>query len=376
MRVIYWTQLFWPYIGGEEVLATKFIPAMRELGYDFMVVTSHGSLELPDEETYKGIPIRRFPFQSALENRSFVDMRTALHRLAILKTSFGPALIHINFTDPSVFFHWQTIRAHPCPTLVSTRVAMSAETATPDSLLGRTLTSADWVTTISNAMLHDLHRLAPEIKERASLIYNALETPQASPRPLCFENPTLLCLGRVVDDKGFDIAVKALPRIIEKAPKVRLIIAGDGPARPDLMNMSNALGLSDAVKFTGWVNPAGVPDLINTADVVIVPSRCREAFGLVALQAAQMGRPVIATRVGGLPEVVLDNETGVLIAGEDHAALSNAVLELLHNPAKANRLGECGRFRARRIFSWESYLGKYDKLYQQIIRKGGYDDNR
>jgi glycogen(starch) synthase len=232
------------------------------------------------------------------------------------------------------------------------------------------------VTTISKAMLHDLHRLAPEIKERSSVIYNALETPQTSFRPLRFETPTLLCLGRVVDDKGFDIAIKAMPRIIETAPKVRLIIAGDGPAKSELMDMSNALALSDVVKFPGWVNPARVPDLINKATIVIVPSRWREAFGLVALQAAQMGRPVIATRVGGLPEVVLDNETGMLIAGEDHTALSNAVLELLNNPVKACKLGECGRLRAQRVFSWESYLENYDKLYQRITRKGVYDDSR
>src|SRR5687768_3253934 len=98
MRVLYWTQLFWPYIGGVEVLASRFLPAMQARGYEFTVVTSHGSLDLPDEAEYKGIPIYRFPFHSALHGGNVDRLMTAIQGVAKLKRAFQPNLIHTNLS--------------------------------------------------------------------------------------------------------------------------------------------------------------------------------------------------------------------------------------------------------------------------------------
>jgi glycogen(starch) synthase len=112
-----------------------------------------------------------------------------------------------------------------------------------------------------------------------------------------------------------------------------------------------------------------VYELINTATVVIMPSRWEETFGLVALQAAQMARPVVATLVGGLPEIVIDKETGLLVPNEDHHALSEAVIWLLRNKREAVRMGENARARAHDVFNWKDHVNQYDELYRKLTDK-------
>jgi len=125
------------------------------------------------------------------------------------------------------------------------------------------------------------------------------------------------------------------------------------------------LGLTDIVDFIGWVAPREVPALLNTATVVLMPSR-QESFGLVALEAALMARPVIATRVGGLPEVVVHEQTGLLVEQENSGALAEAIAYLLAHPHTAIHMGQAARLRAQQVFSWERHVTAYDVLYQQL----------
>jgi len=102
--------------------------------------------------------------------------------------------------------------------------------------------------------------------------------------------------------------------------------------------------------------------------VVVMPSRWEETFGLVALEAALMGRPVVVTRAGALPEVVAHGETGLVVDKEDDQGVAEAVAFLLENPEKARRMGEAGRERALRNFGLQACIGRYDELYRRIAR--------
>jgi glycogen synthase len=121
---------------------------------------------------------------------------------------------------------------------------------------------------------------------------------------------TFLCLGRVVEDKGMDIAIEALAMLHAEGLKANLVILGDGPQKKRLEQLVQERALQDHVRFLGWLLPGDIPAAINAATVVLAPSRWKEPFGLVALQGAQMGRPVIASRTGGLAEIVVHEETG------------------------------------------------------------------
>jgi glycogen(starch) synthase len=114
------------------------------------------------------------------------------------------------------------------------------------------------------------------------------------------------------------------------------------------------------------VPPGAVPELINTASVVVVPSRWDEPFGLVALEAALMARPVVATRAGGLAEVVEHGITGFVIEKDDVVALASAVVHLLEHPGEADRIGSAARRRALERFAWDGCVDEYERLYQHV----------
>ena len=126
------------------------------------------------------------------------------------------------------------------------------------------------------------------------------------------------------------------------------------------------LCLGDNVTFTGWVQPAAIPELIDSATLLVVPSRTTEPFGLVAVEAMQMSRPVICTNQGGLPEVVEAGKTGFVVAADDTSALADAMIRLLENPTLARQLGEAGRIRADDCFSIERCIDAYELLYRGL----------
>jgi len=365
MKVLYWTETFWPNIGGVEVLSAQLIPALQERNYEFAVITSHNDNNHPDESNYNGIPVYRFHFRTILEKRDSKQIVSVLRKVAKIKQNFKPDLIHINTCYSSIFFHQHTTSAWPSATLVAIH-EMPAYAVGSDTILGRVLQNANWVVAVSGAMLNSVRRIFPEVIPRSSVIYNGLDMPVFKPRPLSFDTPRLLCLGRVVFDKGFDLALNAFASIIVRFPKARLIISGDGPARRDLERQAETLGVKDAVEFTGWISPDKVSDLINAATVIVVPSRWAEPFCLVAVQAAQMSRPTVATRVGGLPEVVLHHETGLLVEKEDSDQLAEAIVFLLEHPDMAEQMALAARNRAQRVFNLKRCVDAYDAMYREL----------
>ncbi len=366
-RILYWAQLFWPYVGGVEVLGKRYVLNMCERGHELAVITSQGSLQIPETEFLDGVPIYRLPLDDVLRSRDLVQLNHLLKKVEEIKKRFQPEVVHINFTDPSVFFHWQTQGNSAASTLVALHVALPSNSP-EDSLVKTTLRSAQWVTAPSRSIQEEVLCLTPEIRDRCSVIYSSLEAPSIPPTPLGFQPAQLACLGRVTEEKGFDVALRAMVRILQEFPDTTLAIAGDGPARGSLERLAEELGISSAVRFHGWISPEKVAEFMNGVTLVLVPSRWREAFGLVALQAAQLGRPVIASDVGGLPEIVLNEETGLLVPYEDDRALAKAVLRLLRDPQETIKLGNAARGHSKQ-FEWNDYVDKYEALCQKLVQE-------
>ena len=353
-------------MGGIEVWATKLLRGLRERGHEFAAVASQESPALPDEGHYDGVAVYRFPFWPALTDRNVGQLLDIRRTVAKLKHSFAPDLVHLNLTGPSVYFHLQTADSHPAPLLVSLHQPLENQSGVNSSVVGRILRSADWVTGGSEMVLTTARQLAPEIIPCSSLIHFGFDAPDFSPKPLPFDEPRLLCLGRLVHEKGFDLALTAFAAIIERFPGARLIIASDGPARPALEQQTTELGLADVVDFIGWVESDKLPALLNSATMVVMPSRVIEGFGFVAMEAAMMGRPVVATRSGGLVEVVLDGETGLLVERGNSAALADAIAYLLNHPDVALKMGQAAQTRAQATFRWNQHVDAFDALYRRL----------
>jgi glycosyltransferase involved in cell wall biosynthesis len=365
-RILYWSERFWPTIGGVGISASKLLPALRARGYEFVVVTLREYFDLPEEDQFKGIPVYRFPFWSSLAKGDVSRIVELRRRIAQLKQAFLPDLVHIGFLGGSVVFHLHTLDAHTSPLLVSMDSTFPDQQLGRDSLVGRTLRSADWITCVSAARLVEARKLVPEIIDRSSFIYNGRETPCCHPAPLSFEAPRLLCLGRLDRIKGFDIALRAFVSVASHFPKARLVIAGDGPERGQLERQAAQLGIQASVDFVGWISPDEVPVLMNTATVVVIPSR-NEGLPNVAKEAALMARPLVATDVGGIPEVVVHEQTGLLVGKEDDFVLAKTIVRLLEHPDVAAEMGRAARLRAQQLFSLDRYIDAYGALYGRLI---------
>ena len=367
MRVLYWSPLFWPYIGGLENFAVNLVPALRQRGHDILVVTSHDYLDLPDKEEFNGIQIRRFHFRDAL-GESRLDRLMELRReVALLKREFTPSLIHVNANfSPADCFHALTVSAYSAPTVITLHNQWSEERKGVDTTLAQTMRRAEWVTCVSQSSLCQAREVLPEIADRSSVIYNGLKVPNLASTPLPWEPPRLLCLGRLSREKGFDLALTAFATASKYFPTVRMMIAGDGPERNALEFQSARLGLTSKVNFLGWISPDGVPALINSATIVILPSRS-EGLPLVLGEAGYMGRPIVAARVGGLPEILLHQKTGMLVDKDDSGGLGEAIAFLLGQPKIAVEMGQRARDRALELFDFTSFVDAYDALYHKVV---------
>jgi glycogen(starch) synthase len=344
-------------------LASRILPALRERGYEFIVVASKTHAELRDKDRYRGIKIYRFPFHTENTHKSIDHLFEVRQQVAALKREFAPQLVHVNIVGLDNLFHLTTANAHRAPTLVTLHGKWMSQS---DSIVGNTLRAADWVAGCSAAILNEGKRLVPEIIPRSSIIYNGVEAPSIEPTPLPFDAPRLLCLGRLHREKGMDVAIAAFATIARRFPRARLILAGDGSAKNDLEQQVAALGIGHAVDFIGWVAPDRVPALISDATVLLMPSRA-DSLPLVALEAAWMARPIIAARVGGMPEVVVHEETGLLFESENVGDLADAASFMLENPQAAIKMGQAARQRVHKVFSWEGHVDAYDALYRRLI---------
>ena len=368
MRVLLCSELFWPHIGGAEILMANFMTAMQKRGFQFAVATSHSARDLPDRESYNGIPIHRFHFHRVLSERNINQIKILRTQVADLRASFKPDLVHFNNVTPDTFFHQQTASVYPAGSLVTLHGFLSVPNLSKNTLIRKTLLASDWIVGVSNFVLNQARQILPEISDMSSVIHNGLEIPTALPKPLPFNPGQILGIGRLFTLKGFDLALEAFSRIHKIFPDVRLIIAGDGPAKQDLIQQSINLKLENDVEFLGWVKPDEVPGLINQSTAVIMPSRT-ESLPLVALQTAQMARPIVATNVGGLPEVVEHAYSGLLVDSEDIQGLADSLLYLLQYPEAASLMGANARQRVQELFSWDGFLDQYEELYYQILRK-------
>jgi glycogen(starch) synthase len=360
-----WSFGFPPEIGGSEVLADRLIRTLQPQGFDFLVVAPLDGGVLPAEDTHAGIPVHRFAFQRVLAECDGSSVLEIRRRVAEIKRAFAPHLVHINAFHPGIFFHLATARVSPVPSLLTLHGWPDLDFGT-ETAQGRLVRSVDWVAACSASTLEKARRDVPEIVPISSVIRNALEAPSIAPAPLPFDPPRILCLGRLVEEKGFDLALSAVASLTPRSPPARLMVAGDGPARAGLEAQAARLGLRDRTEFTGWIRHEAVTDLINQSTLVVVPSRIDEPFGLVALEAALMARPVVATNVGGLAEVVRHTRTGLVVDDGDVPGIAMAIAHLLDHPEAATRMGLAARRRARAGFGWKAYADGYADLYRTL----------
>jgi phosphatidylinositol alpha-1,6-mannosyltransferase len=238
-------------------------------------------------------------------------------------------------------------------------------------LLSRAVRKADAVIAVSS-YARELVLGAGGAPERIHVIHPGVDQPATSATAAQERaaRPTLITVARMqMAYKGHDTIIRALPEIRERVPDVRWVVVGDGSLREDLGRLAAELGVEDAIEFAGHVSDSERDRMLGEADVFAMPSRLPEGgggegFGIVFLEAACHGLPVVAGNVGGAVDAVVDGETGLLVDPTDPPAVAGAVIRLLTDPGLAERLGQAGLERARG-FTWPRHAAAVAELFEE-----------
>ena len=177
--------------------------------------------------------------------------------------------------------------------------------------------------------------------------------------------PVIGTLGRLNEVKSQDVLIRSFAEISNYSPKPHLLLVGDGPERHRLQQLAEDLGISDRVQFAGYQSRP--EQFLHVMDIFALPSRL-EGMPLAILEAWAAGLPVVASRVGGVPKMIAQGQTGLLFDSGDEAALTEAMDHLLAHPDEAQRLGEAGREYVRSRFDLRVMAQTYERHYRDLLR--------
>ncbi|HOW28489.1 MAG TPA: glycosyltransferase family 4 protein [Elusimicrobiota bacterium] len=231
---------------------------------------------------------------------------------------------------------------------------------------------SDRIVAISDAVAQRIALRCPAQSDRVRVIHNAIRldvdsgngAPAAKP-PFQKTGPVVGYLGRLDEPKkGVAVLIRAWPGVLNTHPSAQLVIVGDGAAALDLEILTRQLGLQKSVRFLG--EQSDVKSHLAAFDIFVLPSLW-EGFGISLLEAMSSSLPVVATRVGGIPEVVADGETGLLVPPGNVQALGEAVSSLLSDPVRAQDMGKKGLARVRGHFDMKMNISQLEKLYQDCM---------
>ncbi len=352
-------------ISGSEAHLLSLLPRLKERGWDirFMMLHEHepGAWDFARELRARGIPLDSIPLAADVDPIAFLRLTAYLARMR-------PRILHTHLVHADVYGQ-VTGALTGVPVRVSTKHGFNEFRENRGFALGdRAIASlAHWHIAISRGLARYLEEVEGFDGSSFEIVHYGIE-PDGSPESYRGGEPRLLCVGRLIPIKGHIVLFRAFAEARRRVPSLRLDIAGRGPLEPALRALAKELEIEDAVDFLGYVVP--VQRAIEEAAIVVVPSM-GEGFGMVALEAMERARPVIAAEIGGLGELVEEGVTGLLVPPGEAEPLAEAIVRLGSDLALARELGEAGRRRALEQFLQERCTDRTELLYEASLNGRG-----
>jgi glycosyltransferase involved in cell wall biosynthesis len=348
-------------ISGSEAHLLQLLPDLRARGWDVRFLMLHedepGAWQFADELRARGVPLDDIRLRADVDPIAFGEVAAYLARVR-------PRILHTHLVHADVY-------GQLAGSLARVPLRLSTKHGFNEFREGRWFGFADRsVGALAHVHIAISQGLAQYLAETEGFQEQSFEivhygiSPNGAGAPYAGSEPRLVCVGRLIPIKGHLVLLRALAQARARVPAVSLDIAGRGPLAPALKAYVRELGLEDAVRFLGFVSP--VESAVEGAAIVVVPS-LGEGFGMVALEAMERSRPVIASSVGGLPEIVADGETGLVVRPADADALAEAIVALASDLARAAEMGRAGRARALAEFTPERCVERVEALYERAL---------
>lgn len=363
----------------------------KRKGHKILVVAPRWPRSLSPSDTVDGQTVLRLPMPMPSRHpRSlasfFLRFGGSVIRMLSIGWRWRPDVVHVHCVGPNGLYALILVPLLRLPLIVTSHGEQTMDatqvyerSAVQRWVLRRLLRRADAVSACSADALRHLEPYGPDgpVVAPSSVIHNGIDLSEfrqpspASPHP----RPYLLALGRHVWNKGFDVLLRAYAGLAPRYPAIDLIVAGDGAEHTDLIALARDLGIADRVVFPGRTDRAQTATLFHHALFFVLPS-LQEPFGIVNLEAMAAGKAVIATRTGGVPEIVHDGQNGLLVPPADVDALARAMETLLHDHTYAVRLGTAGARLVAERYTWDHVSSSYLTLYERVLSRRAMRGNR
>ena len=378
MKIAIFASAFYPHVGGVEELVRQMAHAYIKAGDEPIVFTNKWPRELPAHEEFEGIPIYRQPMrvpEGTLKARIMYQLTHPGIASGMLETlrRHKTELLHVQCVSSNGYYALHARRELGLPLVTSTQGERTMDAAgiyqkSPfqNEVLHQLLQESDFITACSQNTLSDaqeffVQRGGAPFEDRSRVVYNGIRLADfANATPFSHPRPYILGIGRMVPQKGFDVLLRAFAQA--GIPDHDLLLAGEGEQSQALQVLAGELKLEGRVHFVGRADRATAVSLFRGCSFFVLPSR-HEPQGIVNLEAMAVGKAVVASRVGGVPEIVLDGETGVLVPGGDSEALAQALQQMAGDASRCEELGRAGHARAQK-FDWAAIAEQYKEIYR------------
>jgi glycogen synthase len=367
MNILHWSETCLPdACGGIEVFLSHLMECQARRGHRVALVTNAPSASaVRDDEG--GIETHRIPFTAALQSRSAAVVARVLDAAGGIKERFKPDVIHLHTHVSGVYFHVRTRPRWKCPDVVTVHT-LELLGDPVGTLQAELYGGASRIVCVSEFIRSAFLQLLPGLAHIASVIPNGTPLTMVAPAPPAAPMRKRLFIGcRLVEEKGVQHAIAAMPAILERHPDTTLTIAGGGPFRVALASLVESLGVSRSVLFRGVLPAEEIRASLAASGIAIVPSVGREAFGIAAIEGANAARPLVLSRNGGLAGLFDDGVEARYVAPGCERELADAVLGLLDNPQLADRLAAAARRKAAALYSIEHAADACDALYAGLV---------
>ncbi|HZT96641.1 MAG TPA: glycosyltransferase family 4 protein [Chloroflexota bacterium] len=381
MRIVLFTASYPPRIGGVETVTHRLAQELLSRGHEVEVVTHRYPRRLPARERIDGLEVRRRIYPNLLpgpvpRSRGAVLKSLAALPIAALEVLYlcihllrkRPHVISAHYFSAPVAYCILAAKFVRVPLVLSFHGSDAATVPYPASYrwtVRVAMEAADSVIACSHNLASYLRAGTPRrLHPKLSVAHYGVDASVLGSGDT--DSDVVLLPSRLVAKKGIDVAIQAIAELRDRGLPVPLWVAGDGPLRGRLTHLVSQLDLGGQVRFLGPVPHFGLPELINRARFVLVPSYW-EAFGMIVLEAMAAGKAVVATTNGGPSEIVMDGESGLLVPAGDPIALAGAIEALWTEPRRAAAMGRMGLDRALSDFTWPQMAEAYESTFCEAI---------